>query len=122
MRESGRRLDLPRDDPLVRVATAPSEIDAEMLAEWLRQSGIDAAVRLDDDVRATTRAVGPLTWAYPVFVLESDYERARGLVDAIGHEEPPGGSPAQKTVAVIGSLLTLGVTVALILALMARSH
>jgi hypothetical protein len=117
----GRRLDVPRDDPLVRVAIAQSEIEAEMLNERLKSIGVESLVRIDDDVRASTRAFGGLSWAYPVFVLESDADRAQTFLSDIGGTtEPKSERRIHRAETLAGSLVTIGITLILMLALLAR--
>ena len=121
MSQYRRRLDQPRDDALRRLTVAPTEIEAEMLAEQLRRHGVDPLVRIEDDVRASTRALGGARWAYPIYVLESDLDRARAILAAVGHEGAAASAPARRTEILIGSLITIGVSLAIVLILMART-
>lgn len=120
MSEQGRRLDQPRADNLLRVTVAPTEIEAEMLAEQLRRHGVEPLVRIEDDVRAATRALGGLRWAYPIYVLEGDAERARAVLATVGHKAPSPAVPPRLWELLVGSLLIIGLTLIIVLVLIAR--
>lgn len=122
MQGDGRRLDLPRDDDLVPLTSARTEIEAEILSERLRNRGVHCLLRIEDDLRASTSALGLMTWAYSISVLESDIERGRAILDEIGHAEPEAEQSSHRIEIIAGSLLTVALSLLLALVLLARSR
>lgn len=72
----------PREsEELVRVATAPNTVIAASWREVLRAEGILSFVRIDDPLGVAYNVSSP----YPcgIFVLASEAERARELLDEL---------------------------------------
>lgn len=115
------RSDCPQETSLCRVTLAASEIEAEMLAEQLRGHGIEPLVRIEDDLRASTRALGTLRWAYPIYVLERDLEDARAVLALVGYDQPATATSLPQRELLIGSLAAIGFALVLVLILLARN-
>lgn len=67
-------------EPLVRVAVAENDFDAQLIHDELAEAGIRCMVR-SDDVLTSARAVGfAAPFSRAVFVLEGDLPRAREIL------------------------------------------
>lgn len=67
-------------EPLVRVAVAENDFDAQLIQDELAEAGIRCMIR-SDDVLTSARGVGfAAPFSRGVFVLEGDRARARELL------------------------------------------
>jgi hypothetical protein len=67
-------------EPLVRVAVAENDFDAQLIHDELADAGIRSLVR-SDDVLTSARAIGfAAPFSREIFVLEGDLARAREVL------------------------------------------
>jgi len=85
-REPGTEEDTQK---LVRLATFPSVVEADMIKELLETNGIQTMVRGESDPIAVTSGAAPTE----LLVLEPDLERAQGLYQAFFAGKPEGTFP-----------------------------
>ena len=74
---------------LVRLATFPSVVEADMIKELLETNGIQTMIRGESDPIAVTSGAAPTE----LLVLEQDLERAQGLYQAFFAGKPEGTFP-----------------------------
>ena len=74
---------------LVRLATFPSVVEANMIKELLETNGIQTMIRGESDPIAVTSGAAPTE----LLVLEQDLERAQGLYQAFFAGKPEGTFP-----------------------------
>ena len=74
---------------LVRLATFPSVVEADMIKELLESNGIQTMIRGETDPIGVTSGAAPTE----LLVLEPDLEHAQGLYQAFFAGKPEGSFP-----------------------------